>query len=171
MIKTLVGEAVGQPGDTDQYVILSTAANRFDDPAFPGKPGSEFPGTPRTWQAVLSPDFYGAANGTTNGPARELRNAAQAYTGQIGDIVGGAKCLWSPDNAEWAIILAALNSGTKKFPTVTRAPDCWASLPRQIIRKVSVGLNVSGGPNFSEAPAFVFMRLRSQNAPAVVQIP
>ena len=40
------------------------------------------------------------------------------------------------------------------------------------IVKTSIGLNVSGGRELDEAPAFVFMRLRpAATDPAVIQIP
>lgn len=75
MIKMVVGEAGGQPGDVDQQSILSSARNRFGDGAFPG-------GTASTWQAVLIPSqYYGASNGTEDGPDQELRNSAQLFAG------------------------------------------------------------------------------------------
>ena len=165
MIKMIVGEAGGQPGDTDQHAILASARNRFGDGMFPG-------GTTSTWQHVLIPSQYpGVSNGTTNGPNRELRNAAQIFTGEIGDIVGGTKCYWSPTYSQWLNIQAALQSATKKFPSNTGVSDCWRNLTRQIVYKASIGLNVSGGSTYANAPAFVFLRLRQQNVPAVVQIP
>jgi hypothetical protein len=165
MIKVIIGEAQAQPGDTDQHVILSTARNRFGDSDFPG-------GTAGTWQAVIIPsEFYGASNGTTNGPDRELRNAAQVFTGAIGDIVGGSKCLWSPTNSQYSRIQTALSSGTTTFPSNTGAPACWGNLARQIVVKQSVGLNVSNGNQYRNALAFVFMRRRAATDPAVVQIP
>lgn len=166
MVKVIVGEAGGQPGDTDQQAIIVTGRNRFGDSGFPG-------GTTATWQAVLVPAaYYGANNGTTNGPDQELRNASKVFTGEIGDIIGGAKCYWSPTNSQWSIIQAALQSGTKQFPSGTGVPGCWQNQKRQIVYKASVGLNVSGGNNYSNAPAFVFLRLLPHNNdPAVVQIP
>lgn len=165
MIKMVIGEAGGQPGDVDQQSILVSARNRFGDSAFPG-------GTAQTWQAVLVPSqYYGASNGTTDGPDQELRNAAQVFTGEVADTVAGSKCYWSPTNSQWANVQAALNSGTKKFPPATGAPGCWQSQTRQIVYKSSMGVNISGGPNYNTAPAFVFLRLRPQNNdPAVIQI-
>lgn len=166
MIKMVVGEAGGQPGDVDQQSILSSARNRFGDSAFPG-------GTASTWQAVLIPSqYYGASNGTEDGPDQELRNSAQVFTGEVADIVAGCKCYWSPTNTQWTSIQAALKSGTKKFPTRTGAPGCWQAQARQIVVKASVGLNISGGTNYSTAPAFVFLRLLPRNNdPAVIEIP
>jgi hypothetical protein len=165
MIKTLVGEAVSQP-DTDQLSLLSTARNRFGDSNFPG-------GTAATWQGVLIPgQFYGAADGTANGPDQELSNASQVYTGAVGDIVAGCKCLWSPTNTQWSTIQAALQSGTKTLPSNVDAPACWGNQKKQIVVKASVALNMSGDPNKANAPSFVFMRLRpNANDPAVIQIP
>jgi hypothetical protein len=165
MIKMVVGEAGGQPGDADQQSILVSARNRFGDSAFPG-------GTAQTWQAVLIPSqYYGASNGTTDGPDQELRNSAQVFTGEIADIVGGSKCYWSPTNTQWANVQAALDSGTKKFPSATGAPGCWQSQTRQIVYKASIGVNISGGPSYNAAPAFVFLRLRpDKKDPAVIQI-
>lgn len=48
MIKMVVGEAGGQPGDIDQQAILVSARNRFGDNVFPG-------GKTATWQAVVVP--------------------------------------------------------------------------------------------------------------------
>jgi hypothetical protein len=71
----------------------------------------------------------------------------------------------------WTNIQAALNSQTKTEPANAGIPGCYAGLSRQIVVKASIGLNVSGGPEFNQAPAFVFLRKRKSNAPAVVQIP
>lgn len=165
MIKTVVGEAGGQPGDIDQQSLLSVALNRFGDSAFPG-------GTGATWQGVLIPSqFYGASNGTTNGPTRPLNNSAKLFTGEVGDIIGGAKCYWSPTNSQWSKIQNALSPPTTSFPGGTGAPGCWSGQPRQIVYKASVGTNVSNGNQYNNAPAFVFLRLRQATDPAVVQIP
>jgi hypothetical protein len=163
MIKVVVGEAGGQPGDIDQQSLLAVGRNRFGDRDF---------GRPATWQAVLIPSqFYGANDPTTDGPAQELQNSAKVFTGEVGDIIGGSKCYWSPTNAQWANIEAAFISGTKTEPANAGIPDCWSGKPRQIVDKASVGLNVSGGANYNQAPAFVFLRQRTKNDPAVVQIP
>ena len=101
----LVGEASGL-NNTAQWAIGRAAQNRFGDSAFPGGVGS-------TWQGVVVPsEFYGASNGTSNGPTPELENAVELFTGQVGDIVAGAKCFWSPKYAQWQNILAALQSQT-----------------------------------------------------------
>lgn len=164
MIKMLVGEAGGQPDDVDQHSILVSARNRFGDRRFPG-------GRDGTWQAVLIPaQYYGASDPTTNGPDRELRNAADVFTGTIGDIVATSKCYWSPTFAQWQNVQAAIMSGTTTFPTGTGAPDCFQSTRRQIVHKTSIGLNTRGGV-YSNAPAFVFIRERGVNDPAVVSIP
>jgi hypothetical protein len=164
MIQMLVGEAGGQPYDVEQQSILVSARNRFDDGDFPPKSS--------TWQGVLtSPGQYdGLPNGTTNGPERELNNAARVFSGEVGDIVAGAQCYWSPTNAQWAIVQTALQSGTANMPLNTNS-KCWTNATRQLVYKASIGLNVSGGANYAGAPAFVFARKRLSNAPAVVQIP
>jgi hypothetical protein len=163
MIRTVVGEAGGQPGDIDQQSLLAVGRNRFGDRDF---------GRPSTWQQVLVPSqFYGAGNTTADGPDQELRNAALVFTGEVGDVVGGATCYWSPRNAQWANIQVALGSGTTTEPVGAGIPDCWSGQPRQIVYKASVGLNISGGSDFNQAPAFVFLRKRKSTAPAVVQIP
>jgi hypothetical protein len=96
MIRTVIGEAGGQPGDVDQQSLLAVGRDRFGDRDF---------GRPTTWQQVLIPSqFYGANDTTADGPDQELRNAALVFTSEVGDIVGGAKCYWSRRNAEWAII-------------------------------------------------------------------
>jgi hypothetical protein len=101
-----------------------------------------------------------------------LRNAAQVFTSEVGDIVGGSECYWSPTNSQWQKIQAALQSGTKKFPSGIGAPGCWQGQTRQIVYKSSIGLNISGGTNYDAAPAIVSLRLRPQDtAPAVVEIP
>jgi hypothetical protein len=166
MIRTVLGEAGGQPGDLDQQSLLVVARNRFGDSAFPG-------GTASTWQDVLIPSqFYGANDSTANGPDQELLNAGRVFAGEVGDIIGGAKCYWSPTTLEWTSIQAALNSGTATFPSGTGAPSCWSGQIRQIVVKSSLGLNVSGGSAFQNAPVFVFLRLRPQaQDPAVISIP
>jgi hypothetical protein len=104
------------------------------------------------------------------GPERPLRNAARVFTGEIGNIVGGAKCHWSPEAAEWQIIQAALISKTTVFPSGLKTPGCWQSLPRQIVYTSGISLNSRGGV-YANAPAFVFLRKRQATAPAVVEIP
>jgi len=165
MIKMVVGEAGGQPGNIDQQAILVSARNRFGDSAFPG-------GKTATWQAVITPaQYYGANDPTTNGPQQELDNASAVFTGQVSDIVGGSKCYWSPTTAQWLVVQQAIQSGTTTFPANTGTPACFAANKRQIVYKASIGLNVSGGPNYQNAPAFVFIRTRQSNQPAAVQIP
>jgi hypothetical protein len=164
MIKTVVGEAGGQPGDIDQQALLAVGRNRFGDRDFPG-------GRTATWQAVLIPgQFYGASDPTTNGPDQELRNSALVFTGEVGDIVGGSPCYWSPTTTQWTNIQAALKSQTKTEPTNVGIPSCYASVARQIVVKSSIGVNTRGG-DYSNAPAFVFLRKRKNNDPAVVEIP
>lgn len=165
MIRMVVGEAGGQSGDIDQQAILVSARNRFGDRDFPG-------GRTATWQAVLIPSqYYGASDPTENGPEQELRNAAEVFTSQIDDIVGGSKCYWSPTYAQWQIVQAALQSATTQYPTGTGGPVCYQANKRQIVYKASIGPNISGGPLYANAPAFVFVRERPPSQPAAVQIP
>jgi hypothetical protein len=162
MIKTIVGEAGGQPGDLDQQSILVVARNRFGDSMF---------GNKSTWQDVLVPgDFYGASDPTQNGPDRELSNATAVFTGEVGDIVAGSKCYWSPTFDQWQVVQQAIQLGTTIFPTNTGAPACWSTNKRQIVYKASIGLNQRGG-NYQNAPAFVFVRQRQSNQPSAIQIP
>lgn len=73
MIRTIIGEAGGQPDDVDQLAILVSARNRFGDRDFPG-------GRTSLWQDVLIPaQYYGASDPTTTGPEQELRNAAAEF--------------------------------------------------------------------------------------------
>ena len=148
-------------------------SRRFNFQQLSGHPrGAYTGGAAATWQSVLVPSqFYGASNATTTGPERELRNAALVYSGDVGDIVGGASCLWSPTNAQWTVIQTALNSGTTDFPSSTAigVPNCFADVPRQIVYKESISLNRS--PGSTSAPAFVFLRQRTQTDPAVISIP
>lgn len=165
MIKMVVGEAGGQPGDVDQQAILVSARNRFGDSTFPG-------GKTATWQAVVIPSqYYGASNPTENGPDQELANAKAVFTNETSDIVAGSKCYWSPTFAQWQVVQQTIQSGTTTFPANTGAPACWTASKRQIVYKASIGLNVSGGPNYQNAPAFVFVRQRQSSQPAAVQIP
>ena len=147
---------------TDRRV---SARNRFGDNAFPG-------GKTATWQAVLIPSqYYGASDPTADGPQQELDNATSVFTNQVSDIVGGSKCYWSPTTAQWQIVQQTIQSATTTFPATTGAPACWATNKRQIVYKASIGLNISGGPNYQNAPAFVFVRQRQSSQPAAIQIP
>ena len=101
----------------------------------------------------------------------ELGNASGVFTGQVTDIVAGSKCYWSPTNTQWHIVQSTLQSGTTTFPAGTGAPAWWTTNKRQIVYKASIGLNVSGGSQYANAPAFVFVRQRQSNQAAAIQIP
>jgi len=164
LIRFMVGEAGGQTGDMSQLAIASSAKNRFGDSNFPG-------GSTATYQAVIIPgQYYGASDGTTNGHEPELTNAVSIFTGTTGDIVGGAKCYWSPTAAQWSVVQQALAGGATQFPANTGAPGCWDGQPRQIVRKTSIGANNRGGA-YAGAPAFLFLRESSAGSVVVVEIP
>jgi len=162
MIQTVVSEAGGQPGDIDQQSLLVVARNRFGD--------GQFAQGATAWQQQLGTSDFTQST-TTNGPDRPLNNSSQVFTGDVGDIVGGGKCYWSPTNSQWSRIQTALGSGTTTFPNNTGVPGCWSTQPRQIVYKSSVGLNVSNSSQYRNAPVFVFLRLRQSTDPAVIQIP
>ena len=168
MIRMVVSEAGGQPADLDQQAVLVSARNRFGKRDFPG-------GRTATWQSVLVPQEYDGlqVDNTQNGPDQELRNAAKVFAGEIGDLVAGSDCYWSPMASEWPYVQQALQSGTKVYPdrALTGAPDCWDGRA-QIVYKASIGLNSRTSPEWQNVPAFVFVRLKTdKNAPAAIQIP
>lgn len=158
------GEAGGQHDDTLEQALLSAARNRFGNSGFGN-------GNLHTWQVVLgSTDFQGTNTTISNGPDMELANAASVYSGDVGDIVAGAACFWSPLNWEWDEILYALDVPTAPFPSGLRAPGCFGNVPKQIVYKTSIGLNLN--PDSNQAPAFIFLRPRPNPGDRVViQIP
>lgn len=168
MIKLVVGEAGGQPNDVDHQAILVTARNRFGDTEYFGGYG----GAEATWQAVLLPgQFKGllAPGLPENGPEQPLRNAGRVFAGEVGDIVGGAQCFFSPTADQWKEIQEAFTLGSTSVPVITDDPGCFPRSIRQFVIKASIGASTRGGI-FQGAPAFVFVRRRQPNEPAVVQI-
>ena len=157
LIQMMRGEANAYDEAT-QTSLGSVAANRFGDAAF---------GNPTSWQAAINGDFQGTNSSVTTGVQPELDRAVNLFDGTTGDIVGGAKCFWTPLTSQWNNINAALGSGTTTFPSDTGAPGCWGGQTRQIVVKSSVQQHFQ-----RSAPAFVFLRLRpSGGDPAVVSIP
>ena len=173
MIRTVIGEAGGQPGDIDQMSLLSTAVNRFGVHGFGGARDRDSTGRRTgTWQGVLTAplQYLGSSNQTNTGPDQPLRNAARVFSGEVGDIVGGAPCYYSPTYAQFQFIAAALHSGQTEFPIEAEGPKCFKAAVRQIVVKTSVGANMSPGVLYAGAPAFVFIRERRRRDPAVVRI-
>jgi len=163
LIQMLNREAGGQiaEGDMSQLSIAVAARNRFGDDDF---------GDYGTYQEVVTSAFQWNSD-LHHGPDRELGNAARVYRNDSSTqgIIEDAKCLWSPRTAQWALVQAALQSQTTVFPSGTGSPSCWQSSGRQILYKTSIGLNANGG-DYAGAPAFLFVRERSANDPAVRQI-
>jgi hypothetical protein len=121
-----------------------------------------------TWQAAINGNFQGP-DGTTNGISPELDRAASLYRGQVGDIVGGAGCFWSPTNSEWTNIGNAWATNSTTFPSNSGAPSCYgsSSTGRQIL--VKTGVENNHRPGYTNAPAFVFLRPRPASGdPAVI---
>ena len=166
LVQLLHGEAGGQTGEGDmsQVSVGVVARQRFYDPDF---------GNHSTHYGVITaPNQFAPNLNLSSGPDLVLGNAAKVYTNHpstIG-IVEDAKCFWSPTVAQWNVVQAALQSQTTQFPQGTGAPDCWATQPRQILYKTSIGPNTNPPPQ-QGAPAFLFLRKRSPAEPAVRQIP
>jgi hypothetical protein len=157
LIQMLRGEANGY-SETVHFALARVAKNREGDSGF---------GSPSSWQAAINNDFQGTNTSITTGVAPELGRAVTLFVGGVGDIVGGAKCFWTPSVSEWGNISAALSSGTTTFPSGAGAPGCWGGIPRQIVVKNSVEQHHSWN-----APVFVFLRPREvPSDPAVVSIP
>jgi hypothetical protein len=102
----------------------------------------------------------------------------QYLTAGASDIVGGAGCYWSPQYLREFVPIqnqyqTAPDSTT--LPTGLLLPVCYtqAGQSPQIVWRASMPNNIrsDSGGIYLNAPAFLFVRNRSSNDPAIVQIP
>jgi hypothetical protein len=134
-----------------------------------------FPGINATYQAAIILSQVNGLNTSltswTNpdgSPTAELLNAANVFDGASTISVDNAKCWFSPTAPQWALLQAALSSGTAVKPQIgTGDPGCFGP-NAQFVYKTSISPNA----NRSGAPAFIFVQQRqSLTQPAAIQIP
>jgi hypothetical protein len=164
LLQMMYGEAHGQAAmygaaDPSEQAVGVAARNRFGDTQY-------FSGSTTYQNAITLSQFNGINTSITTGTVPELANAAAVFGGTSAVSVANAKCFFSPTAAGWALIQAALNSGTTVLPVAAKDPKCYRA-NRQFVYKQSISANVNG----SGAPAFIFEQWRSPTAPAAIQIP
>jgi hypothetical protein len=87
--------------------------------------------------------------------------------------VGAGTCYWSPTSTQFTVIQSQYQSDPNSTTTLTNTgdPGCYSANGRhpQFIWELSMPNNTR--PNFTGAPAFLFVRERNASDPAIVQIP
>jgi hypothetical protein len=181
LIRTLVGEAVGQTGSGDETMpaILLVAKNRFGDADFTDHGYTGCVGTelqPTNWQTTLVPcQFQGLKfNTTTDGPAPEIKHAAEVFAGTTSvSIDSDLKGYWSPTDDQYSDLsglttLTAHDVGNFAWSSMG-APPLWLAYDRQAVIKATIANNVRSG--YTTAPAIVMIRkAHSPTDPAVIYI-
>ncbi len=156
LIQMMHNEARDLSSSTVRSLIGWAMRNRFSD--------SQYFSNQTTYQAaILAGATYDA---TTNGVQPELNAAASVFDGSA-DPTSGCQGFWSPTASQWQVVQQALNSGTTTLPTGVGIPFNYGGHPEltQIVYISSVGQS-----NSQNAPAFLFVRKRSSNSPAVVSL-
>jgi hypothetical protein len=182
LIRQMVGAAGGfplsvDPGQVAQRSVGIAAKNRFTLPGFNGW---------TTWQQFQDGGVIEGKNDpTANGPPVVIDNAVAVYSGAVtADFVGGAPCYWSPQYSdEWVPLMNQYqaNPSSTTFPSGSpihlRLPTCYGPASggpnQQVIWKASEPANIrtDAGGVYLNAPAFLFVKQRNPDEPAIVQIP
>lgn len=146
-----------------QTYLAWSFRNRFGDRTYFGNL--------QTYESNIKQDATYDATLVT-GQQPELDRASAVFVGQTQDPTGGSQGFWSPTNAEWVQVQQLLSSGTTQMPDrSTTGMSFFYNGDRtitQIVYFPSVPRN--NRPNYDQAPSFLFIRKRSPDAPAAVEM-